>query len=65
MTAIQDKPSQLLSAAAISEESFPTGGPNPQQFDWAEAWHPVHYVEDLDKSRPTRFTLLEQDLVIW
>lgn len=43
----------------------PAGGPDPQRFDWAEAWYPVHYVEDLDKDRPTRFTLLEQDLVIW
>ena len=41
------------------------GGPDPQRFDWVEAWYPVHYVEDLDKTKPTRFTLLEQDIVIW
>lgn len=41
------------------------GGSDPDRFDWHEAWYPVHYVEDLDKSKPTRFTLLEQDIVIW
>lgn len=45
--------------------ALPAGGLDPAHFDWAEAWYPVHYVEDLDPSRPTRFTLLEQDLVIW
>jgi phenylpropionate dioxygenase-like ring-hydroxylating dioxygenase large terminal subunit len=35
------------------------------KFDWREVWYPVHYVEDLDKSQPTAFTLLERDLVIW
>lgn len=41
------------------------GGMGPESFDWAEAWYPVHYVTDLDKENPTRFTLLDQDLVIW
>ncbi|MEO0349339.1 MAG: Rieske 2Fe-2S domain-containing protein [Cyanobacteria bacterium P01_A01_bin.15] len=41
------------------------GGPDPDRFDWAEAWYPIHYVVDLDKAKPTRFTLLEQDVVIW
>ncbi|NER00361.1 MAG: Rieske 2Fe-2S domain-containing protein, partial [Cyanothece sp. SIO2G6] len=41
------------------------GGPDPERFDWAEAWYPLHYVTDLDKATPTRFTLLGQDLVIW
>lgn len=41
------------------------GGPDPDRFDWFEAWYPVHYTDDLDKSKPTRFTLLDQDLVIW
>ncbi|ESA34244.1 pheophorbide a oxygenase [Leptolyngbya sp. Heron Island J] len=41
------------------------GGPDPERFDWFEAWYPVHYVADLDKAKPTRFTLLDQDLVIW
>lgn len=50
-------PSQSVSLAA--------GGPDPERFDWFEAWYPVAYIEDLDKTRPTRFTLLEQDVVIW
>ncbi len=46
-------------------DALPAGGPDPQGFDWAEAWLPVHYVEDLDRQRPTRFTLLGRDVVIW
>lgn len=69
MTATQDTPTltnpNADSASSSTIETLPAGGFDPHHFDWAEAWHPVHYVEDLDKSRPTRFTLLEQDLVIW
>ncbi|PSN11591.1 cell death suppressor protein Lls1, partial [filamentous cyanobacterium CCT1] len=35
------------------------------RFDWAEAWYPVAYVDDLDPTTPTRFTLLERGIVIW
>lgn len=58
----------MLTEAPISipqVDSFPTGGSDPERFDVKEAWYPVHYVEDLDPSKPTRFTLLEQDLVLW
>lgn len=48
-----------------SPASLPAGGSDPDRFDWAEAWYPVHYVEDLDQTRPTPFTLLGQDVVIW
>ena len=41
------------------------GGTDPEYFDWQEVWYPVHYVEDLDKTKPTPFTLLERDIVIW
>jgi phenylpropionate dioxygenase-like ring-hydroxylating dioxygenase large terminal subunit len=41
------------------------GGSDPQRFDCLEAWYPIHYVEDLDRSRLTPFTLLDQDWVIW
>ncbi|MGK7920511.1 MAG: Rieske 2Fe-2S domain-containing protein [Trichodesmium sp.] len=41
------------------------GGTDPEYFDWQEVWYPVHYVEDLDKTKPTKFTLLERDIVIW
>jgi phenylpropionate dioxygenase-like ring-hydroxylating dioxygenase large terminal subunit len=45
--------------------SSAAGGSAPTLFDVAEAWYPVHYVADLDRQRPTAFTLLGQDLVIW
>ena len=32
---------------------------------WTEQWWPIAYLQDLDPSRPSRFTLLERDLVIW
>ncbi len=46
-------------------DDLPAGGSDPTQFDCREAWYPIHYVRDLDRTRPTRFTLLERDLVIW
>ena len=32
---------------------------------WTEQWWPVAYLQDLDPAKPSRFTLLERDLVIW
>ena len=32
---------------------------------WTEQWWPIAYLQDLDPARPSRFTLLERDLVIW
>ena len=32
---------------------------------WQQAWYPVAYLRDLDPQRPTPFTLLEHDLVLW
>ncbi|MDM7952702.1 MAG: Rieske 2Fe-2S domain-containing protein [Cyanobium sp. CZS 25K] len=32
---------------------------------WHQHWYPVAYLRDLDRTRPTAFTLLEQDLVLW
>jgi len=32
---------------------------------WQNAWYPVAYLKDLDPTRPTPFTLLGQDLVLW
>lgn len=54
----------IPSANQVSPTSL-LGGADPESFDWAEAWYPVHYVADLDKAVPTRFTLLDQALVIW
>ena len=55
----------LDSRNQIAQSSLPAGGTDPNCFDWFEAWHPVFYVEDLDKTQPTPFTLLDLDLVIW
>ena len=32
---------------------------------WFQRWYPVAYLQDLDPARPSAFTLLEQDLVLW
>jgi phenylpropionate dioxygenase-like ring-hydroxylating dioxygenase large terminal subunit len=62
MTATQDR---IASSLAQDPIALPAGGPDPDRFDVTEAWYPVAYVEDLDKDRPTRFTLLERPIVIW
>jgi len=36
-----------------------------EAFPWLEAWYAIHFVQDLDKTKPTRFVLLEQPIVIW
>ncbi len=46
-------------------EFLPAGGSDRDRFDCKEAWYPVHYVEDLDKSKPTPFALLGRNIVIW
>lgn len=46
-------------------ENLGAGGLDPDHFDWQEVWYPVYYIDDLDKSQLTRFTLLEQDIVLW
>jgi phenylpropionate dioxygenase-like ring-hydroxylating dioxygenase large terminal subunit len=50
-------------STAIAE--LPAGGSDPTRFDCKEAWYPVYYLDDLDRSKPNPFTLLGQDLVIW
>jgi phenylpropionate dioxygenase-like ring-hydroxylating dioxygenase large terminal subunit len=58
-----------LASTAIAPQTppqpLPAGGPDPSRFDWKEAWHPLFYIKDLNKAEPNRFTLLDQDLVIW
>jgi phenylpropionate dioxygenase-like ring-hydroxylating dioxygenase large terminal subunit len=41
------------------------GGADPDRFDPKEAWYPVYFLDDLDPKVPAKFTLLDQDLVIW
>ena len=38
---------------------------DPHTNRWQQAWYPVAYLDDLDPNRPTPFTLLGRDLVIW
>ena len=40
-------------------------GANPRQEHWLQRWYPVAYLQDLNPRRPTAFTLLEMDLVLW
>jgi phenylpropionate dioxygenase-like ring-hydroxylating dioxygenase large terminal subunit len=64
-------PKQKTTDAAVAVsgstflEALAAGGLDPKRFDWAEVWYPAHYVKDLDPSKPTSFTLLDEDLVIW
>jgi phenylpropionate dioxygenase-like ring-hydroxylating dioxygenase large terminal subunit len=55
----------MLSIETRANGLVEAGGSKPDYFDCKEAWYPVHYLEDLDKSKPTPFTLLGQDIVIW
>jgi phenylpropionate dioxygenase-like ring-hydroxylating dioxygenase large terminal subunit len=40
-------------------------GSDPTIFDPLEAWYPIYFVDDLDRRKLARFTLLDLDLVIW
>jgi len=46
-------------------DEMPVGGNDPDIFDYKEAWYPVYYLVDLDKSKLATFTLLGRDIVIW
>ena len=39
--------------------------PHSHDNRWQQAWYPVACLTDLDPARPTPFTLLGQDLVLW
>ncbi len=54
----------LLSRETVNQ-SLPAGGSDPHWFDCRAVWYPVAYEQDLSRSRPNRFTLLGEDLVIW
>ena len=49
----------------LASKTILAGGDDPSSFEVKEAWYPVAYLDDLDKTKPTTFTLLEIDLVIW
>jgi phenylpropionate dioxygenase-like ring-hydroxylating dioxygenase large terminal subunit len=48
----------------LDTETIYPGGNDPDSFQVQESWYPVHYLQDLDKSQLTRFTLLGKDIVI-
>ena len=54
-----------IESANSQAQILPAGGLDSDRFDWQEVWYPVFYTEDLDKTKPAKFTLLERDLVIW
>jgi phenylpropionate dioxygenase-like ring-hydroxylating dioxygenase large terminal subunit len=54
-------PAAVLAASPV----LIAGGPDPDRFDPAQAWYPIHYLQDLDRTQLLPFTLLDQDLVIW
>ncbi|NEQ30366.1 MAG: Rieske 2Fe-2S domain-containing protein [Leptolyngbya sp. SIO4C5] len=62
-TPAANNPNLVLSQTA--KNPLPAGGADPNRFDWQEAWYPIAYVADLDKTKLTRFVLLETPLVIW
>jgi phenylpropionate dioxygenase-like ring-hydroxylating dioxygenase large terminal subunit len=47
------------------DNTITAGGKDPTKFDPKEAWYPVYYIVDLDRTKPNKFTLLGMDLVIW
>lgn len=46
-------------------QEHPAGGLEASRFDCHEVWYPISFVADLDRAIPTRFTILDQDIVIW
>jgi len=36
-----------------------------EKFVWQKAWYPMAVIEDMDATRPTKLTLLGEDLVAW
>jgi phenylpropionate dioxygenase-like ring-hydroxylating dioxygenase large terminal subunit len=53
-----------VSPVAESTRLMP-GGDNADRFDPTAAWYPVAYLPDLDRTKPTPFTLLGVDIVLW
>jgi len=56
----------------MSPTPAPTSAPIPAPIApdlpspaWRNQWYPVAFLRDLDPRRPTAFTLLEEDLVLW
>lgn len=57
-------PNSPMSPVSASQVA-PTPLGTPADSPWRRAWYPVAFLADLDPSRPTAFTLLGDDLVLW
>ena len=53
-------PPTPLAAAEAS-----AAAPPPVPPAWRDSWYPVAFLRDLDRARPTPFTLLDEELVLW
>ncbi|MEB3304170.1 MAG: Rieske 2Fe-2S domain-containing protein [Cyanobacteriota bacterium] len=49
----------------LAPEVANSGAIAPADSPWRRSWYPVAYLADLDRNRPTPFTLLGDDLVLW
>eukprot|EP00232_Nephroselmis_pyriformis_P022294 CAMPEP_0182866418 /NCGR_PEP_ID=MMETSP0034_2-20130328/8194_1 /TAXON_ID=156128 /ORGANISM="Nephroselmis pyriformis, Strain CCMP717" /LENGTH=492 /DNA_ID=CAMNT_0024998745 /DNA_START=41 /DNA_END=1515 /DNA_ORIENTATION=- len=56
-----------ISSATTSAPAPTAGGGDTlkSQFDWANQWYPVHFIDDLDPSRPEQVTVLGRAYVLW
>ena len=45
----------------LNPTSILPGGSEPTVFDPLEAWYPIYYLDDLDRTKLSRFTLLDLD----
>jgi len=64
-----DSPAASASRDAASASCDAVGAPEPPpqrwQTHWQNRWYAVAALQDLDAAAPWRFTLLENDLVLW
>lgn len=61
MPSSRDSATHADTETGSSPGSSSSAPPDP----WRQAWYPVAYLRDLDPDRPTAFTLLGDDLVLW
>ncbi|MGD2183368.1 Rieske 2Fe-2S domain-containing protein [Lusitaniella coriacea] len=54
-----------MTALETEPKHHPAGGNDPTRFDVREVWYPVYYLKDLNPEKLAKFTLLDQDLVLW
>ncbi len=55
----------MTMTSAVQSAVCLAGGDDSDRFEALEAWYPVHYIRDLDRTKPAAFTLLDIDLVLW